>query len=195
MKVPPYVRIQWFHEELSRKTYPNAARLSEQFHISTRQAQRDITYLRDALKAPLRFDPTRQGYAYTTPYSLPVAMVSENDESRTHVLETGFSAASDDTEFPEADSVIIQSQIPYTAVLKIEDRLTVLEMRSYILSRESAGVYLCEFHNIDRFLCAVLTARSGIRIMEPEWLRKRLLRMAEQALKSNGDSDSGGTDG
>ena len=25
MKVSPYIRIQWFHDELTRKTYPNAA--------------------------------------------------------------------------------------------------------------------------------------------------------------------------
>lgn len=52
MKVSPYIRIQWFHDELTRKTYPNAARLSERFDISVRQAQRDITYMRTDLGAP-----------------------------------------------------------------------------------------------------------------------------------------------
>ena len=182
MKVSPYIRIQWFHDELTRKTYPNAARLSERFDISVRQAQRDITYMRTDLGAPL------QGYAYTTPFSLPVILVSENDESRSHVRDNGFADTQDGAEHPEADSVIIQSQIPYTAVLRIEDRLTVLEMRSYILSRERAGTYLCEFHNIDRFLCAILTARSGIRIVEPDWLRERLLRMAERVIGNNADT-------
>lgn len=188
MKVSPYIRIQWFHDELTRKTYPNAARLSERFDISVRQAQRDITYMRTDLGAPLQYDAGRQGYAYTTPFSLPVILVSENDESRSHVRDNGFADTQDGAEHPEADSVIIQSQIPYTAVLRIEDRLTVLEMRSYILSRERAGTYLCEFRNIDRFLCAILTARSGIRIVEPDWLRERLLRMAERVIGNNADT-------
>lgn len=188
MKASPYIRIQWFHEELTRKTYPNAVQLSERFHISVRQAQRDITYLRKQLGAPLRYDIGRQGYAYTAPFSLPVMLVSENDESRSHTREQRFADTAGDAGQPEADNVIIQSQIPYTAVLKIEDRLTVLEMRSYILSRERKGTYLCEFHNIDRFLCAILTARSGIRILEPDWLRERLLRMAERAVASNADA-------
>ena len=188
MKVSPYIRIQWFHDELTRKTYPNAARLSERFDISVRQAQRDITYMRTDLGAPLQYDAGRQGYAYTTPFSLPVILVSENDESRSHVRDNGFADTQDGAEYPEADSVIIQSQIPYTAVLRIEDRLTVLEMRSYILSRERAGTYLCEFRNIDRFLCAILTARSGIRIVEPDWLRERLLRMAERVIGNNADT-------
>ena len=61
-------------------------------------------------------------------------------------------------------------------------------MRSYILSRERAGTYLCEFRNIDRFLCAILTARSGIRIVEPDWLRERLLRMAERVIGNNANT-------
>ena len=40
------IRIQWLHEELVRNTYPNAARLAERFHISRRQAQRDIDFLK-----------------------------------------------------------------------------------------------------------------------------------------------------
>jgi hypothetical protein len=87
----------------------------------------------------------------------------------------------------EADSVIIQGQIPYTASLGITDKLTVLEMRSYIISEEARGQFLCEFHNIDRFLCAILTARSGIRIIEPSWLREKLLHMARKAIDNNQD--------
>ena len=64
-----YIRIQWFHDELTRKTYPNAARLSERFGISVRQAQRDITYMRTDPVRPLQYDAGRQGYAYTTPFS------------------------------------------------------------------------------------------------------------------------------
>ena len=87
----------------------------------------------------------------------------------------------------EADNVIIQGQIPYTATLAITDKLTVLEMRSYIISEEARGQFLCEFHNIDRFLCAILTARSGIRIIEPAWLREKLLHMARKAIDNNQD--------
>ena len=71
------------------------------------------------------------------------------------------------------------------ATLGITDKLTVLEMRSYIISEEARGQFLCEFHNIDRFLCAILTARSGIRIIEPAWLRDKLLHMAEKAIANN----------
>lgn len=184
MRVTANIRIQWFHEELVRGTYPNAARVAERFHISRRQAQRDIDFLKKQLGAPLEFDRHVQGYHYTQPYTLPVAVRNENDGgiSRMPLNPFGHDITEDGS---EADSVIIQGQIPYTATLGISDKLTVLEMRSYIISAEDKGQYLCEFHNIDRFLCAILTARSGIRIIEPAWLRDKLLHMATKAIDFN----------
>lgn len=186
MRVSANLRIQWLHEELVRGSYPNAARVAERFHISRRQAQRDIDFLKKQLGAPLEYDQHVQGYRYTQPFSLPVAVRNENDESISRVPLNPF-AATITSGIVEADSVIIQGQIPYTATLAIKDKLTVLEMRSYIISEEAKGQYLCEFHNVDRFLCAILTARSGIRIIEPSWLRDKLIHMAEKAIRCNHD--------
>ncbi len=184
MRISANIRIQWLHEALVRGTYPNAARLAEQFHISRRQAQRDIDFLKKQLGAPLDYDQHIMGYRYTKPFSLPISVQNENDGgfSRVPVNPFGRDAADDAL---SADNIIIQSQIPYTATLHIADKLTVLEMRSYIISDEGRSHYLCEFHNIDRFLCAVLTARSGIRIVEPAWLRNKLLHMADKAIENN----------
>lgn len=184
MRTPAGTRIQWLHDELTRGTYPNAARLSERFHISKRQAQRDIDYLRTKLKAPLYYAPHRQGYRYDAPFTIPLMVTGENDDLLAHVAANPFAAPA--TGITEADSVIIQSQIPYTATLHIKDKLTVMEMRSYIISDEGRSAYLCEFHNIDRFLCAILTARAPIRILEPDWLRDKLIAMVEKALQANG---------
>ncbi len=184
MRVSANIRIQWLHEELVRGTYPNAARLAERFSISRRQAQRDIDFLKKQLGAPLEYDQHIMGYRYTRHFALPVSVRNENDGglSRLPINPFGRDVMGDT---PTADSVIIQGQIPYTATLQISDKLTVLEMRSYIISDEGRNQFLCEFHNIDRFLCAVLTARSGIRIIEPSWLRDKLLHMAEKAIENN----------
>lgn len=184
MRVSANIRIQWLHEELVRGTFPNAARLAERFHISRRQAQRDIDFLKKQLGAPLEYNQHVMGYRYTEAFSLPVSVKNENDEglSRLPLNPYGREVGGGGS---EADNVIIQGQIPFTATLKITDKLTVLEMRSYIISDEGRSEFLCEFHNIDRFLCAILTARSGIRIVEPAWLRDKLLHMAEKAIQSN----------
>ena len=186
MRVSANVRIQWLHGELTRNTYPNAARLAERFHISRRQAQRDIDFLKKQLGAPMEYDGRVMGYRYTQAFTLPVSVTNENDGGRSRLPGNPFGRDSI-VDSAEADSVIIQGQIPYTATLGITDKLTVLEMRSYIISEEARGQFLCEFHNIDRFLCAILTARSGIRIIEPTWLREKLLHMARKAIDNNQD--------
>ena len=174
MRTPANLRIQWLHDEISHGSYPNASRLAEKFHISHRQAQRDIDYLKKQLEAPLLYDQRNQGYRYTAPFALPLVVVGENDDLCTHT-------------HPDADNVVIQSQIPYTATLDISDKLTVLELRDYIISTDANGQYLCEFHHIDRFLCSIFTSHGNIRIVEPDWLRQKLLRMADKALRANAD--------
>ena len=185
MRVSANNRIQWLHEELVRGTFPNAARLAERFGISRRQAQRDIDFLKKQLGAPIEYDQRIMGYRYAKPFTLPVSVKNENEGGLSRMPLNPFGRDVMDEYSAEADSVIIQGQIPYTATLAITDKLTVLEMRSYIISEETRGQFLCEFHNIDRFLCAILTARSGIRIVEPSWLRDKLLHMAQKALDSN----------
>ena len=187
MKVTANTRIQWFHQELTKNTYPNASRLAEWFHISHRQAQRDIDTMKKKLGAPLAYDQHQLGYYYTKPFSLPLLMTTENDSMPLHAAPPKlFSSAT----LPDADNVIVQGQIPYTAILDIRDRLTILEMRSYIISEQEKHKFLCEFHNIDRFLCAVLLARSDIRIVEPDWLRDRLIKLAKKALACHADVES-----
>ncbi len=187
MRTAANLRIQWLHDEISRCSYPNASRLAERFHISRRQAQRDIDYLKKELHAPLFYDQRNQGYRYTAAFALPVVIAGENDDLYAYARHHAdpFRDEGGGLPIPDADHVIIQSQIPYTATLAIKDKLTVLEMRSYIISNEAKGLYLCEFHNIDRFLCAILTARGGIRITEPEWLREKLIQMAQKVLNAN----------
>ena len=187
MRVSANSRIQWLHEELVRGTFPNAARLAERFGISRRQAQRDIDFLKKQLGAPIEYDQRIMGYSYSRPFTLPISMKNENEGGLSRMPLNPFGRDVMDEYSAEADSVIIQSQIPYTATLAITDKLTVLEMRSYIISEETRGQFLCEFHNIDRFLCAILTARSGIRIVEPSWLRDKLLHMAHKAIDNNQD--------
>ena len=185
MRVSANSRIQWLHEELVRGTFPNAARLAERFGISRRQAQRDIDFLKKQLGAPIEYDQRIMGYRYAKPFTLPVSVKNENEGGLSRMPLNPFGRDVMDEYSAEADSVIIQGQIPYTATLAITDKLTVLEMRSYIISEETRGQFLCEFHNIDRFLCAILTARSGIRIVEPSWLRDKLLHMAQKAITNN----------
>jgi predicted DNA-binding transcriptional regulator YafY len=172
-------RIQWLHKKIANKYYPNAMRLAERFGISHRQAQRDVDYLKKKLGAPIEYSLEHKGYYYTEQYSLPLVLSSDNDDSLSELADSMSGASL------QAESTFVQMQVPYTATLEIPDKLAVLSLKSFIISKESRNKYVCEFHNVEQFLSVLITVRSDFKIVDPMWIRERLVKMAENIIKNN----------
>jgi predicted DNA-binding transcriptional regulator YafY len=62
--VDRHERLKWFHGEIKAERFPNAAKLAEQFGVSTSTAHHDIETLREELGAPLSYDPHEHGFSY-----------------------------------------------------------------------------------------------------------------------------------
>ena len=176
------IRIQWLHKKLTMKSYPNAQRLAERFGISHRQAQRDFEYLRRELGAPIAYDNSRKGFYYEESYVLPVLLSSDNDDL--YIPEI-FNVHS--KQELAADESIIQMQIPYSATIEIKNKLTALELSNYIVAREPHDRYVCEFHSVEKFLGLLLSMDADFRIVEPYWLREKILRSARRGVENNKD--------
>ena len=164
------------------KSYPNAQRLAERFGISHRQAQRDFEYLRRELGAPIAYDNSRKGFYYEESYVLPVLLSSDNDDL--YIPEI-FNVHS--KQELAADESIIQMQIPYSATVEIKNKLTALELSNYIVAREPHDRYVCEFHSVEKFLGLLLSMDADFRIVEPYWLREKILRSARRVVENNKD--------
>lgn len=175
-------RIQWLHKKMTMNSYPNAQRLAERFGISHRQAQRDFTYLKKELGAPIEYDNSRKGFYYSKPFSLPVLLSSDNDDL--YIPEI-FKA---EKRALAADESIIQMQIPYTATVEIKNKLTALELSPYIIAKTQRDRYVCEFHSVEKFIGLLLSLDSDFRLIDPYWLRERLVRGAKRVLDNNQDS-------
>ena len=174
-------RIQWLHKQIFEKRYPNAFRLAEKFNISHRQAQRDIDYLRTEMKAPLAYSAKNRGFYYTESFSIPSYSASANNEGYSDIM-----ASIKDSHYDRVgESQTIQMQIPYSAKIEISSKLGALELKDFIVMQESRRIYLCEFHNPDLFLGALLTIDADVRILSPDWLRVRAVNSAERLLKNN----------
>ena len=114
------------------------------------------------------------------------------------MLPVLFSSDNDDLYMPEifnaerrelaADESIIQMQIPYSATVEIKNKLTALELSSYIIAKESRDRYVCEFHSIEKFIGLLLATDADFRVVEPYWLRERLVRTAQRVLGNNEDT-------
>ena len=171
-------RIQWLHKYIVEMRYPNASRLSERFGISHRQAQRDVDSLRNDLGAPLAYSAEHRGFYYTAEFSLPSYTVAANEYDYVEAV-TGNIA------HPRAKQEILQMQIPYSAVVRIPDKLTRMELQEFIVGEESRDHYVCEFHSVEMFLGLLLASETDITVVKPDWLRQRLVRAAERVLRNN----------
>lgn len=176
-------RIQWLHRKIAEMSYPNAKRLAERFGISHRQAQRDVDFLQLKLGAPLAYDFKRRGYYYTEDFALPIALTTANSEEYNGVVANTADLDPDS----QADSTVIQLQIPYSAQIRLPDRLTAVELGGFITERVSDNVYRCEFHSIEKFMSVIMSLEADITVLSPDWLRARLVRAAERILRNNSD--------
>ncbi len=170
-------RIQWLHKYIVNGRYPNANRLSERFGISHRQAQRDVESLRNDYGAPLAYSAEHRGFYYTEEFSLPSYSAGANEFDYVEAVtgEIAHGAVQD----------VLQMQIPYSAVLRIPDKLTRLELSRFIVGEESRGNYVCEFHSVEMFLSLIFASEAEITVLKPEWLRRRLVQSAERVLRNN----------
>jgi len=75
-----YERYAWFHGRVKTGAFPNATCLAAHFEISRKQAQRDMTFMRERLGAPLLYSADRRGYEYEDGnYELPPVWLNEEE--------------------------------------------------------------------------------------------------------------------
>jgi predicted DNA-binding transcriptional regulator YafY len=75
-----FERFVWFHKEVQKKKYPNAAVLADHFGLSERTAHRNIEYMRHYLGAPLLYDSKQKGYTYGEKnYELPYLHATQEE--------------------------------------------------------------------------------------------------------------------
>ncbi len=173
-------RIQWFHKMVAEHGYPNASDIADKFNISQRQAQRDIEYMRVSLSAPLTYSASKKGYFYKRSFYLP-SMISTENQSDYNAVIAGLRHFTESS----AEVSVVQMQLPYTAVLEITDKITVMNLRSFIVGEERHHRYRCEFPSIELFLGVIMSTGAQIRVVSPDWLREKLVDFAKQILKSN----------
>jgi predicted DNA-binding transcriptional regulator YafY len=75
-------RILWIDQQIRHGRYPNCRIIAEEFEISTRQASRDIEYLRYSLGAPVAYCPRNNGYFYRGgAFILPANFISAEEKA------------------------------------------------------------------------------------------------------------------
>ena len=174
-------RIQWLHNRIASGNYPNENLLAQKFGISRRQAERDVSYMKTELGAPIVYSPKDQGFYYSEEFKLPSTVTTGNDEDY-----SGITAKFTKELNTNSNNVAVQLQIPHIAELFIPDKLAALELRNFVTSsKPRKHLYICEFHSVELFLGIIMSLNAEIKIISPAWLRERAISSAEKILKSN----------
>lgn len=173
-------RIQWLHKKIEDRCYPNAYHLAERFRISHRQAQRDVDYLRHNMGAPLAYSASEKGYYYSEPFTFPLIIETEGDTDFSDAV-----AGIRDFGNTSAERTVLQLRMPYQAILEIKDRMTVLNLRSLIVSDEPHHRYKCEFQSVELFIGIIMSMGANIKVIEPRWLKEHLVEFAEKVIENN----------
>jgi predicted DNA-binding transcriptional regulator YafY len=84
-------RLYWIDAALQRDEYPNATELARELGVSRGTLHRDLQTLREQHRAPLTFDPTKNGYGYGHPFrpELPQLPAEEAIGLATAILARG----------------------------------------------------------------------------------------------------------
>lgn len=77
---PRIHRIFYIHQQVKSGRYPNGPRLAASLEVSIRTIQRDISYLRDLMLAPLEYDRRKNGFYYTGPFEMPSLTLTEGEQ-------------------------------------------------------------------------------------------------------------------
>jgi predicted DNA-binding transcriptional regulator YafY len=172
-----YSRIEWLHKKIATGCYPNSSHTVEKFSISQRQAQRDIEMLKTEFGAPIKYSPQRKGYYYTEDFDLP----AQNEKNETDYVDI----VSDVEETLKEQNEDMQLRLPYSAKIKVRDKLTVMNLRRFIIGKDSKDVYNFEFYNVDAFLGVLFVSDADIEVIKPDWLREKLVALAKRIVENN----------
>ena len=173
------------HERMAGGLYPNCRKMAEELEVSAKTIQRDINFMRDQLALPIYYDDLRVGFGYTRPVnSFPDGSLSAEETRRRRTARNA------GANFPES--------FPLDALGK-GSRV----VRIHFDSKAAPNILGCVWHSSQKTTRlpqgnVELTFRLGnlaglerwvlgwgvhARVMEPDRLHKRVVRIARNIVK------------
>lgn len=190
-----YQRIIWFHNKIINDAYPNARLLAQHFEISTRQAQRDIEYMRDLMNAPLVYSNKQRGYIYEKKFVLPSFFLSENEKyiigslakQAQNIGAFGYwkyrNQANILHKISETHSNYSACKEPYIAKMQMTgERKSTLVLDYFLCQIEADETYTYAFFDPDIFISVLIASSLEFKILSPKWLNEYMKQRLNELL-------------
>jgi len=179
----------WFHNRVAENAYPNAAALAERFEISSRQAQRDIEYMRDSMNASLEYCAKERGYRYEKEYVLPNFFLSESERETVRLLAKqskelssfGYGKYQGQAEILSKISALATEESrtvtkePFFAEIEmVGSRTSAAPLDHFLCGKVDGQKYTYAFFDPDVFISVLIASHLDFKIVKPNWLREHM---------------------
>jgi hypothetical protein len=170
--------MQRLHELLGSARYPNCRQVAFELEVSPKTIFRDLEFMRDQLKLPVRYDQKLHGYFYGHAVECPVALsipVRESDASQTGpgCRQSEFGRDCGHLRKPIVARIWFDAQIAgeVTALYPANKRTLKKNANGSIelVVKDSL------VNGLDRW---ILSWGSKARVIEPLWLRDKVRQIA-----------------
>jgi len=162
-----YERYQWFHRRIKSGKSPNAGSLARRFEISVKQAQRDISFMRDRLLAPLSYNAAGKGYEYDeTGYELPPIWFHE-DELLSFCLALRLASTLPDRSMKTSLNALLEKFIDYcfpgspAGLKEIREKVSVKNIQYYRIDETVFHRVLASLFRRDPIVIKYFSPHSG----------------------------------
>ena len=121
------------HQAIQSGKFPNATALAGEFEVSTKSIHRDIDFMRDRMKLPIKYDFTRAGFIYTEEVSaFPTMQITEGELFALVIAEKALQQYRGTTfEKPLLSAITkMQQSLPDTISLNIADLHQTISFRT-----------------------------------------------------------------
>lgn len=182
--------MQRLHEVLSANRYPNCRKMAAEFEVSTKTIQRDLNFMRDRLRLPIEYDETLFGYRYTRPVDYPpvtfVALKQKSEEggnARRFVPPYQVTDEIDQPPVKEGGSIVVRIRFDAQVAADVQVLASppFQETKTLADGGIELKVQLDSLVGLERW---VLSWGAYARVLEPDWLRRRILKIARTILAS-----------
>lgn len=195
--ISAYQRIIWFHNRVAENVYPNAGALAKRFEISSRQAQRDIEYMRDSMNAPLEYCAKERGYRYEKEYVLPSFFLSKGEKEIVRLLAEqnrtlgtfGYGKYRGQAEIlskisaPKEKANEGMTKNPFFAEIEmVGSRTSAAPLDYFLCGKVDGQKYTYAFFDPDVFISVLIASHLEFKINKPNWLREHMKERLSQLL-------------
>jgi len=163
--------------------------MAAEFEVSTKTIQRDLDFMRDRLRLPIVYDEKRFGFLYARPIDHPpISFVEVKKESRRWGKNNHFappSWASDSVDQPPVNEGGVAIRIQFDAQVAADVEVLASFPLQELKALAGGGIELKakpdSVVGLERW---ILSWGTYARVVEPDWLRRRIQKVARAILNS-----------